>query len=88
MQLIEWLGMVNLQKITCYLVFDRADVVWLINVVSDKSLSLCEIFPEVLCDLLDELDGLAVLLSWHVHGVQYANGQILSHEAALDCFDH
>jgi hypothetical protein len=50
---------------------------------TDKSVAFGKVLPEDFCDLLDELNGLAVLLPGDVCGVIDADGQILGHEAVL-----
>ena len=48
---------------------------------------LGQVFPKDVSNFLDEFNGLAVFLSGDVHGIVDADGQIFSHEAALDCLD-
>lgn len=38
--------------------------------------------------LLDELDGLAVLFTWHLHGIVHADCQVLRHEPFLHRLNH
>ncbi len=52
------------------------------------TLSLSEGGVESLCNLVDEFEGVEVLVAgWRV-SVVHANGQVLGHEAGLDCRDN